>query len=102
MGETAEEVSPIGLVDTKRAPVCEAMELGGSVQASGCCRDSEPGSSVSMVAPRHDLNTNQLFNGAMAAGDAAEDAAPGGGREAEGVTRGGAGGTRASPFTRHL
>ena len=58
MAEQAEQASTTGLVDTqppKRRQYSEALkrEMAAETQA--------PGASVSIVARRHDVNSNQLF-----------------------------------------
>ena len=64
MRAAAEEVSTSGLVDTKRAPrLAKRRNWPEPFKRQVVAETLEPGSSVSIVARRHDLNTNQLFKG---------------------------------------
>jgi transposase len=58
MADQAEQVSTDGVVDTeqpKRRQYSEALKLRMVAETQ------EPGASVSIVARRHDVNSNQLF-----------------------------------------
>jgi transposase len=58
MADQAEQVSTNGLVDTKQAkrrPYSEALKRQMVAETQ------VPGASVSIVARRHDVNSNQLF-----------------------------------------
>jgi transposase len=62
MRAVTEEVSAIGLVDTKRAVrLAKRRNWPEAFKRQVVAETLEPGSSVSIVARRHDLNTNQLF-----------------------------------------
>ena len=62
MQAAAKEVSTHGLVDTKRAPrLAKRRNWPEPFKRQVVAETLEPGSSVSIVARRHDLNTNQLF-----------------------------------------
>jgi transposase len=62
MRAAAEEVSATGLVDTKRNPrSAKRRNWPEAFKRQVIAETLEPGSSVSIVARRHDLNTNQLF-----------------------------------------
>lgn len=63
MAATANEVSTKGLVDTKRRPVSAGRrrEWPEALKRQMVAETLEPGASVSIVARRHDVNTNQLF-----------------------------------------
>src|SRR5262249_3178249 len=62
MAETATEVSTTGLVDTKRGRGEGKRRQWPDVLKRRIVAETlEPGSSVSMVARRHDVNANQLF-----------------------------------------
>src|SRR5947207_6760206 len=64
MRAAAKEVSTNGLVDTKRTPrVGKRRNWPEAFKRQVVAETLEPGSSVSIVARRHDLNTNQLFKG---------------------------------------
>ena len=57
------QVSTKSLVDTKRKPhsVGRRREWPESLKRQMVAETLEPGASVSIVARRHDVNTNQLF-----------------------------------------
>jgi len=63
MAEASDGVSTSGLVDTKGKP----LSVGGrrewpeALKRQMVAETLEPGASVSIVARRHDVNTNQLF-----------------------------------------
>jgi transposase len=62
MRAVAEEVSATGLMDTKRAVrLAKRRNWPEAFKRQVVAETLEPGSSVSIVARRHDLNTNQLF-----------------------------------------
>jgi transposase len=62
MGATAKEVSTNGLVDTKRSRgLAKRRSWPEAFKRQVVAETLEPGSSVSIVARRHDLNTNRLF-----------------------------------------
>ena len=62
MAETAKEVSSNGLADTKRTPrLVKRRNWPEAFKRQVVAETQKPGSSVSMVARRHDVNANQLF-----------------------------------------
>src|SRR6266566_1799118 len=62
MRAAAEEVPTSGLVDTKRAPrLAKRRNWPEAFKRQVVAETLEPGSSVSLVARRHDVNANQLF-----------------------------------------
>ena len=62
MRAAAEEVSTNGVVDTKRTPgLAKRRNWPEAFKRQVVAETLEPGSSVSIVARRHDVNTNQLF-----------------------------------------
>ena len=62
MRAAAEEVSANGVVDTKRTRrLAKRRNWPEAFKRQVVAETLEPGSSVSIVARRHDLNTNQLF-----------------------------------------
>jgi transposase len=62
MRAAAEEVSTNGLADTKRTSrLAKRRNWPEAFKRQVVAETLEPGSSVSIVARRHDLNTNQLF-----------------------------------------
>src|SRR5256886_5945260 len=62
MAATAKEVSTNGLADTKRTPrLVKRRNWPEAFKRQVVAETLEPGSSVSIVARRHDVNTNQLF-----------------------------------------
>lgn len=62
MAATATEVSTTGLVDTKRRRSGgERRQWPEALKRRIVAETLEPGSSVSIVARRHDVNANQLF-----------------------------------------
>ena len=58
MAERAEQVSTTGLVDTKQPKRRQYSEALKRQMVAGT---QAPGASVSIVARRHDVNSNQLF-----------------------------------------
>src|SRR5438309_5124298 len=62
MADQAEQVSTIGLVDTKQqSGPTKRREYSEALKRRMVAETLEPGASVSIVARRHDGNTNQLF-----------------------------------------
>ena len=63
MANGSDQVSTKGLVDTKRKALSggRRREWPEALQRQMVAETLEPGSSVSIVARRHDVNTNQLF-----------------------------------------
>src|SRR5438874_8451794 len=62
MANQAEQVSTIGLVDTKQQPgATKRREYSEALKRQMVAETLEPGASVSIVARRHDVNSNQLF-----------------------------------------
>lgn len=62
MAETAPEVSTTGLVGTKLGRgTGKRRQWPGALKRRIVAETLEPGSSVSIVARRHDVNANQLF-----------------------------------------
>src|ERR1700745_3951753 len=62
MADQAEQVSTIGLVDTKPQPVpTKRRQYSDALKRQMVAETLEPGASVSIVARRHDVNSNQLF-----------------------------------------
>ena len=62
MAGTATQVSTSGLVDTKRQPGAgKRRQWSEALKRRIVAETLEPGSSVSIVARRHDVNANQVF-----------------------------------------
>src|SRR5271169_4099252 len=62
MAETATEVSTSGLVDTKQQlGLAQRRQWTKALKRRIVAERLAPGSSVSIVARRHDVNANQLF-----------------------------------------
>jgi transposase len=62
MADQAEQVSTIGLLDTKQQPgPTKRREYSEALKRQMVAETLEPGASVSIVARRHDVNSNQLF-----------------------------------------
>jgi transposase-like protein len=62
MRDRAEQVSATGLVDTKQQPrPMKRRQYSEALKRQIVAETQEPGSSVSIVARRHDVNSNQLF-----------------------------------------
>src|SRR5438094_2385215 len=63
MANASDQVSTKTLVDTKRKPlsVGRRREWPEALKRQMVAETLEPGASVSIVARRHDVNTNQLF-----------------------------------------
>src|SRR2546430_14610026 len=93
MAATAKEVSTNGLADTKRTPrVGKRRNWPEAFKRQVVAESLEPGSSVSIVARRHDLNTNQLFKWRREMLPKARPAGGGGGSVLPGADVAGAGG----------
>ena len=58
MAEQADQVSTSGLVDTKRP---QRRQYSEGLKRQMVAETQAPGASVSIVARRHDVNSNQLF-----------------------------------------
>ena len=62
MAEQAEQVSTNGLVDTKRqSGATKRRQYSEALKRQMVAETQVPGASVSIVARRHDVNSNQLF-----------------------------------------
>ena len=64
MAEQAEQVSTIGLMDTKRIVDTkrpQRRQYSEALKRQMVAETQAPGASVSVVARRHDVNSNQLF-----------------------------------------
>jgi transposase len=61
MRAAANEVSTSGLVDTKQSRSAKRREWPEELKRQMVAETLEAGSSVSVVARRHDVNANQLF-----------------------------------------
>ena len=61
MAATANEVSTNGLVDTKQSRPARRRDWPEELKRQMVAETLELGSSVSLVARRHDVNANQLF-----------------------------------------
>ena len=62
MADQAEQVSPSGLVDTKRQPgLTKRRQYSEALKRQMVAETQAPGASVSIVARRHDVNSSQLF-----------------------------------------
>jgi hypothetical protein len=62
MVDQAEQVSTIGLVDTKQQPgATKRRQYSEALKRRMVAETLAPGASVSIVARRHDVNSNQLF-----------------------------------------
>ena len=62
MAEQAEQVSTTGLVDTKQEPGAGKRRHYSEASKRQMVAETQlPGASVSTVARRHDVNSNQLF-----------------------------------------
>src|ERR1700740_3590602 len=99
MADQAEQVSTTGLVDTKQQPgLTKRRQYPEALKRQMVAETQAPGASVSMVARRHDVNSNQLFrwrrqllpkaaveSGAMAPVAVAPDEARAPRRDREGV-----------------
>ena len=61
MADHAEQVSTSGLVDPKQAGATKRRQYSDALKRQMVAETLEPGASVSIVARRHDVNSNQLF-----------------------------------------
>jgi transposase len=62
MADQAEQVSTTGLVDTKQEPgATKRRQYSEALKRQMVAETLAPGASVSIVARRHDVNSNQLF-----------------------------------------
>ena len=62
MAERSEQVSTSGLVDTKQQPgATKRRQYSEALKRQMVEETQVPGASVSIVARRHDVNSNQLF-----------------------------------------
>jgi transposase len=62
MADQAEQVSTTGLVDTKQQPgATRRRQYSEALKHQMVAETLAPGASVSVVARRHDVNSNQLF-----------------------------------------
>ena len=62
MTDQAEQVSTTGLVDTKQQPsAARRRQYSEALKRQMVAETQVPGASVSIVARRHDVNSNQLF-----------------------------------------
>jgi transposase len=62
MADQAEQVSTTGLVDTKQQPgQTKRRQYSEALKRQMVAETEVPGASVSIVARRHDVNSNQLF-----------------------------------------
>src|SRR4029077_3809358 len=61
MRAAANEVSTNGIVDTKQSRPARRRDWPEELKRQMVAETLEAGSSVSIVARRHDVNTNQLF-----------------------------------------
>jgi transposase len=62
MADRAEQMSTTGLVDTRQQPsVAKRRQYSEALKRQMVAETQVPGASVSIVARRHDVNSNQLF-----------------------------------------
>jgi transposase len=62
MVDQAEQVSTSGLVDTRQQPgATQRRQYSDALKRRMVAETLEPGASVSIVARRHDVNSNQVF-----------------------------------------
>src|SRR6185312_544634 len=62
MADQAEQVSTSGLVDTKQQPgLTKRRQYSEALKRQMVAETQVPGTSVLIVARRHDVNSNQLF-----------------------------------------
>jgi transposase len=62
MADQAEQVSTTGLVDTKQQPgLTKRRQYSEALKRPMVSETQAPGASVSIVARRYDVNSNQLF-----------------------------------------
>ena len=61
MADQAEQVSTSSLVDTKQAGATKRRQYSEALKRQMVAETQASGASVSIVARRHDVNSNQLF-----------------------------------------
>ena len=62
MADQTEQVSTTGLADTKQQPgPTKRRQYSEALKRQMVAETEAPGASVSIVARRHDVNSNQLF-----------------------------------------
>src|SRR6476646_7781034 len=62
MADQAEQVSTTGLMDTRQQPgATTRRQYSAALKRHMVAETQAPGASVSIVARRHDANSNQLF-----------------------------------------
>jgi len=61
MADQAEQVSTSSLADTKQAGATKRRQYSEALKRQMVAETQAPGASVSIVARRHDVNSNQLF-----------------------------------------
>jgi transposase len=61
MADPAEQVSTNGLVDAKQNGATKRRQYSEALKRQMGAETLTPGASVSVVARRHDVNSNQLF-----------------------------------------
>src|SRR5438132_13596808 len=61
MADQAEQVSTSGLVDSKQPGATKRRQYSEALKRQMVAETQVPGASVSIVARRHDVNSNQLF-----------------------------------------
>ena len=62
MADQAEQVSTSGLVDTRQQPgATTRRQYSAALKRQMVAETQAPGASVSILARRHDVNSNQLF-----------------------------------------
>jgi transposase len=61
MADQAEQVSTTGLVDTEQPGATKRRQYSEALKRQMVAETQAPGASVSIVARRHDVNSNQLF-----------------------------------------
>jgi transposase len=61
MADQAEQVSTNGLVDAKQPGATKRRQYSEALKRQMVTETLAPGASVSIVARRHDVNSNQLF-----------------------------------------
>jgi transposase len=61
MADRAEQVSTTGLADTKQPGATKRRQYSETLKRQMVAETLTPGASVSIVARRHDVNSNQLF-----------------------------------------
>src|SRR5438105_9955482 len=61
MADQVEQVSTSGLVDIKQPGATKRRQYSEALKRQMVAETQVPGASVSIVARRHDVNSNQLF-----------------------------------------